>query len=811
MAYTSAIYYCDPINGSDTARTALTTCVASNPSGSVTRINKTAHGLVTGAIVDLTLFTAWLNNVWKITVVDADNFDLDTAVWQATADASGTVTPRGGSSKADAWKTHNRGGSNIKALDTIRVIASPDPTLVGNATWTNDSRTVTLAAAKTLEITDCETAWTASANVTATAPTTQPKVGTRHASIAIAGAFTTGKLAYFPIGSTLDLSTYQQVSFWVASASLNTGVLSLRLCSDTTGDVTVDTIAIPATSTSSNWHSAVVDKAAALGSAIQSIALYADTDPGAVTVLLDNIVACKASASADAITHNTIIGKEHNLPWVASTVYTSNAIRKPTPSNRNGYCYKVTAGGGGSSGGTEPTWPRVIGSTVTDGALTWTCLEVEQTWYAIAGLQGTTLLLDGGVASISTTDVAYAGVTESVATYKRDCLLPTLGTAFSATSVLGGVNTSGTDINGVITLSGGWDLTNMNTLNGETWMNLRNGCGSAFSSANFSFWDVRNLSTVRANSHNINQTVGWRFMRFFNCHGNNSNSDSFNHNLSSMTYFENVRADCCAGAGFRLGTHSTGRAITACGNNSNPYGNIILPDRTCKFRDMKALNGQSWGVSGAGGSSTILDCEITDLITAGNGSAGIDFGNATPAVEISLINPNITDVTPFGFGSTQASMLECTIQGLNGDATDNRTYINGSSIRSVTDQRHTASGLAWKFLPISTSDFNGNNIRRPLKLTVAKIACAASVAVNVQIWTRRDNTNIKGYLQIRGGQITGVGEDITVTCEPTINTWVQSGTLTFTPTVAGVVEVDFCVYDGVDSVNSYWIDDLSIT
>ena len=95
MAYTNALYYCDPINGSDTARTALTTCTASNPSGSITRINKTAHGLLTGAIVDLTLFTAWLNAAWKITVVDANNFDLDEAVWQATADASVTVTQRG--------------------------------------------------------------------------------------------------------------------------------------------------------------------------------------------------------------------------------------------------------------------------------------------------------------------------------------------------------------------------------------------------------------------------------------------------------------------------------------------------------------------------------------------------------------------------------------------------------------------------------------------------------------------------------------------------------------------------------------------
>lgn len=57
--------------------------------------------------------------------------------------------------------------------------------------------------------------------------------------------------------------------------------------------------------------------------------------------------------------------------WVASHTYAANALARP--STMNGLYYKVTAGGGGASGGTEPTWPLVVGNTVTDGALTWTC------------------------------------------------------------------------------------------------------------------------------------------------------------------------------------------------------------------------------------------------------------------------------------------------------------------------------------------------------------------------------------------------------------------------------------------------------
>lgn len=144
MAYSNATFFVDDGSvsgtpGNDSARTPLTSCTASNPSGTITRINKVGHGLVTGAVVDLTLFSSWLNEAWKITKVNDDNFDLDGAVWQTTGDASGTVTPRGGSSWADAWETVNSGAlsSRIQAGDTVRLAKSGDPVSVGSAQWTN--------------------------------------------------------------------------------------------------------------------------------------------------------------------------------------------------------------------------------------------------------------------------------------------------------------------------------------------------------------------------------------------------------------------------------------------------------------------------------------------------------------------------------------------------------------------------------------------------------------------------------------------------------------------------------------------------
>ena len=57
MAYSNGIFYIDYLLGSDTTRAALASCIASNPSGTITRITKVGHGLITGAVVDLTLYT----------------------------------------------------------------------------------------------------------------------------------------------------------------------------------------------------------------------------------------------------------------------------------------------------------------------------------------------------------------------------------------------------------------------------------------------------------------------------------------------------------------------------------------------------------------------------------------------------------------------------------------------------------------------------------------------------------------------------------------------------------------------------------
>ena len=323
MAYTSGVFRIDLVSGSDTTRTALTSCTASNPSGSITRINKAAHGLVTGAVVDLTLFTAWLNDAWKVTVVDADNFDLDGATWQSTADTSGTVTPRGGSSWTDAWLTVNTGATaaRIQPGDEIRFSKTADPVSLGqNATWTDGSQTVTLTTAVTKKIEDATNgtggAWTVSANVTG-ANNTNRKLGATSAQFTPNATFTTGKVAYAAIGGggAQDFSAYRYINLWfraVSNTNIAANTYKICLCSDANGDTIVNEINLPSSNSTFAIQCMVLDYGGALGASIQSVSIHCNTDPGAFPVgfSINNVFASNGDLSL-----KTLIGKTGDVNY----------------------------------------------------------------------------------------------------------------------------------------------------------------------------------------------------------------------------------------------------------------------------------------------------------------------------------------------------------------------------------------------------------------------------------------------------------------------------------------------------------------
>lgn len=897
-----------------------------------------------------------------------------------------------GTTFANRWKTYTSGATaaRLTAGDTVRVMASPDETLVGNATWTTGSKTLTLAAAVTKNIADGSASWTPSTNVTS-ATNSNRKEGASSVNVAVGSAFTTGVAAVLPIymagsspslsnrsanvlgpasltqlksgsfddelceidlpfsvfyngvyynhvrvcsnswfgfgssftpaeyhnftganppvpnfqigaadnsyqrvyagsensgntfriryegtnatggtagsptivwevtfdktnpgtikidigtntyvaspasgfadgvntayfasfssgisntgytltqtSSNVDFSAYKQVSFWVLNdaAIADGATLSLRLCSDAAGTTTVNTIPIPAIPSTGQWVPVTVDLGTALSSSVGSICLYCDKDPGTITVTLDNIIACKDSTSADALTLTSLIGKVWNRCWTASTTYAANDIRKPSQPNRNGYRYKVTAGGGGSSGSSEPTWPPEIGATVTDGALTWTCEGMEDTWYGVQSINGTTVVLDREVNSVASDTLGYyRGATETVATYRRETIK--VGT-MTATAGNGYFSSANYVQKSGVTFSGGWDRTAMSSQSGETWVSGRNGCGQGLHTNGLNV-TLRNLNHVRFFKGIIYNpaTTSDSEIDFANCHNNNNTYDGLGETGGAYP----PRSYKMVGmVGNNNGSNGHVIALATYGvvqmraivNNANNIGVYAANDgAVLRAKDIDAKGNFYYGVSLS--ASSMVDVEISGLTTNNNGTYSINGG-----VYGGLRLTNFVSADSTLFAAMNANRNNSIYSHRHGGVAGSHLITtDGGSIISATDQRHTASGISWKFRPTSTN----RTSKYPLTMSVAKIACTSGVSRTVSIWTRRDNTNVNGTLKVRGGQLAGVPVDVTTACAPTINTWTQYSA-TFTPSETGVIEVVFEVYDGVGTTNNFWIDDLAVS
>lgn len=298
-----------------------------------------------------------------------------------------------GLSWATAWKTITSGATaaRIAPGDIIRIAKSPPPVSIGQATWTNLSKVVTLATAQTQNIDLCEEAWTPSANVTASLSTTR-KQGNYSVQLAIGANFTTGKIAYRTL-SSLDLSSYQKISFWFRNDSVMVAANTFRLvlCSDTDGNTIVDSFPIPEIKSSGRWLPLTLERTGGgnLGSNIQSVAIYADADPGVLTIYLDNIIAC----TTDGLNLQSLISKNSN-----------------------------------EQGG-------------------------DEAWYGLQSINGTTLMLDNCTNTNADAGRGYYGTSETVETFKRETFKVQANTYYKAVH---NIQDSGT-ASAPITFSGGWN------------------------------------------------------------------------------------------------------------------------------------------------------------------------------------------------------------------------------------------------------------------------------------------------------------------------------------------------------------------
>jgi hypothetical protein len=158
------------------------------------------------------------------------------------------------------------------------------------------------------ELNDADDAWIASPYVTAKPDSTSYVEGSASANFKIGDDFTTGAIACHDITGdtgTLDLSDCNRVTFWIkSSANLDNGVLQLRLSEGDYATGTTESLAIPGSVLDgSSWQKATVSLSGTTINydAVRSVALYAATDPGAVTIWLDIIETPPALSTSNPV------------------------------------------------------------------------------------------------------------------------------------------------------------------------------------------------------------------------------------------------------------------------------------------------------------------------------------------------------------------------------------------------------------------------------------------------------------------------------------------------------------------------------
>ena len=708
MAYTLGVFFLDYVNGNDAARTTLSGVVFSNPSADIVLGTKVGHGLVTGAVITVSGCTqAYANTAWKVTRVNDDTFTLDSASWASFngADVTGDAVPFGGQSWADAWKTITSGATaaRIAPGDIVKIAKSPAPTILGgatgHATWTNLSKTVTLADAQTATIDLCESAWTAGAGgdvtVAATGVATTAKEGSYCMKLTFDAAPQASIMEAYKATGTLDLSAYQKISFWIQnSGAVTAGTLRIALCSDNAGATPVDYFYIPAIPSTARWLPLTLTKSGGgnLGSSIQSIALYTDsavTGLASKFVYLDDIIACTTAG----LNLQSLISK--------------NALE---------------------TGGTE-------------------------VWYAIQSINGVTVLLDNNTPCKSNAGRGYSTTgtsPETVDTYIRETVKLDMVTTDAGKSQE--LLDSGTFAGGNIQFLGGYDITDATgaTRNGITFWDALNSYGCIYSKNN-AFISLDMIYMVRAHSLVYSNTFGgtkfWDVgeVGAISCKYGFYNNPPLMSVVDKLVLVNNWGPENVGGANYKeilsVGEYWTTGAVYSSSSGTLPSTRI--QKATC-------LN------SGGVGWYSSVPIRIENLTTKDNYGGGVTCANF---VGIELYNATINESTEVVFLNPGCTNNRVFSQNHNGSGV-HKIFFDYGLIVSDTTNRHTASGVCWKLSPTNVA--RNSLYPLELSIAKVACAASALVTVKAWI-KKSHATDIGAKLLCKGGQIAGVATDVSAT------------------------------------------------
>jgi hypothetical protein len=825
-----AVIYCKYGTGSTTySLTALTGAIASNPSGTITRITYNSHGLVNGQVVILTLFSTWLNRAWTVTNVATNTFDLLEAVWQTTADNNGTVNPLNGYSWATAIKEPQGIFGNIqnnaKPEIEIRVEKTGDPTSIGNATWVNGQSYITLATAQTATIDNCETAWTAANTATVTRTTTTPiKQGSFNMTIQVpATPATSTKYAYYPLPATLDLSAYQQISYWLKPSATNAidadTEYKICLCSDTTGDTIVDEFFLKRNSNSSNYGFPFVitkNGGGNLGASIKSIALYTNTTTptGSTSILLDNIIATKTNG----LNLTSIISKcssatyDHTKdPWFPIDYIDGTTVELSTgflstwnqsPSN----LYKYITSGTATE--TVTTYIRPLINYEQTGfnySVLATPYNADNYFIVNGGWNSSTDTLDG-MTFIQNYQTGIYGVpnsTGSTSAYNRNTLLKNLGLVrFAGLSYENGNWQSNKDFENLYVIH-----TFDRTYSANTFQTRMENVSFAGNTSNAGF----ELNQTNSTFNNIKWYGFSRcsillekgtFKNFYGITASYSSSPVSGLALSDNVLSDNITFQ--SPPSLTAQTGNIGVSILTLSSSTLPVinGLIIKNTHNAVFTSGNAI------INKANFQGNVYSCKYSS-----DGQVGVVVFNNLTSTDTNFTGVNSATYSAYA----QKAVIINNAPG--GDKNSVSQYYKmygqpavgstawGATVFAQTSVRHTASGIAWQINPLT----NYITETYPFQFKIASIAVNSSSTVTVKAWLKLSHaSDIGAKLFIPGGQISGPTSDTSATKSADTN-W-EELTVTFTPSIQGVVDIYVEAYWKANLADeSVYVDDITVT
>lgn len=575
-------------------------------------------------------------------------------------------------------------------------------------------------------------AWTASTDVSCTQNTSIYREGYSALQITINTGFTTGKAAYYTLPATLDLSAYKQLSFWIRQTS---GTLH-----STTGAI--------------------------------RIALCSDTTGDTVVDYFDI----------------TPLGATNQ--WVPMALSTSNAA---IGSSIRSIAFYVATDNGSQTFVLDnfvACKPATSADSITNVSLV-SKNGANDSWYPLQAINGNAVIVSAGHKQSGLELRGYYEAAATTTTYKRETtkLPPSSGYYNSVNNLQDDGNSSAN-----IIISGGWNRTDMSTQTGQTWYDGQNFFGAGINGNSKTYWYIDRINFVRFyygmyNANTVGITIGtmhsignWGYglnggyaFSISNLYGNNNETGAIS--------FDNA-----------------GGFADVVQNASNSHSRGVYVNNWCSInRVEKAHNNLDYGVVLSG-----VTPYIGYVSTIGNGAVGVYGQYCTNAV-VGGGNSSSNGTGAQAYGGTlylndftasetnDISVYNGILYANRLDDTDYNSWVK-SELGTVNQQTAVVDSpavSAWRMSPT----FIFSNSKNPLRLKLGTVVCAAGGLVTVTARMRRNNTGLTMRLVCPGGQIKGVGTDVTSDMTAAANTW-ETVTITFTPTKAGAVDIYAYAFGG---------------